>query len=336
MFPRLRAQILALAVCLLHGCGAQTTEPMPDIPEVVEYDTVKINYGDDDLLVGGAGLRQNALVGDPSPFAVITKAVVRGTNRTIRDNLQFVRNVTRFPPSSYNDGVWTWEYENADGYIFFAIEETSPNSFRYVFRAGQDSSDSAEVFNGEFTRRDRFFGRQQGFGIIRWNFTNLRRFDPTSPEGEMVIAFRANQENRQVRVGLFGFRELNDDGPADGLYEYVQRGEAGRLKFAALTDWLKDGEPLERTTLDVAWNAQQEGKTKVRLTDGSLEVDEFIIDECWDTSAVTVYTDVTPDVPSFEGGSVDDCAADLTEVELTAPEYEPLTEEPAIPDPLVE
>ena len=52
------------------SCGPLVTEPMPDIPETVEYDTVRIEYGDDDLLEASTA---QMLIGDVSPIANITQ-----------------------------------------------------------------------------------------------------------------------------------------------------------------------------------------------------------------------------------------------------------------------
>lgn len=99
--------LIALGV---SACGPQTIEPVPDIPETVSYDTVRIDYGGEDGVqqaqrggFDGPVTMAQALVGDPSNMAQLTRGVVFGTNRTIYKVFAFIDVLTKFParhPSS--------------------------------------------------------------------------------------------------------------------------------------------------------------------------------------------------------------------------------------------
>lgn len=319
----------------LASCGAQTTEPMPDIPETVEYDTVKIEYGDDDLLVVTPELRAQALVGDPSSMAAITRATVRGTNRILFQQIALVEAISRLPPTTVDDDVFIWADPKPERLTVFAIERISDNQLRYLLQSGPNEDELQPVFSGQFDRSQRLDGRQQGSGIIRFDLTELSKIDEnTDAEGNVAIAFRSFNGIRQVRVAMIEVLEAGAENRTNSLYEYTQLREgAGRFKFSSLSNFRQDGEPLERVTLDTAWTRNQSGRAAGRVTGGSLQINEFLIDECWDSSGSIVWADARPDLPTYDDGDVNDCAPALRPLSLRAPTYQPPTGDPEIPGP---
>ncbi len=335
-FKSLTQSLSACALGMaLSSCGAQTTEPMPDIPETVEYDTVKIVYGDDDLLVATPELEARALVGDPSSMAAITRATVRGTNRILFEQLALVEAIAAFPPTSFENDVWLWEDPTPEAVRIFAIERVDENRLRYILQAGPSQDELTAVFSGEYDRSERLDGRQQGSGIIRFDLTELSKIDEnTDAEGNVAIAFRSFNRIRQVRVALLDVLEEDATTRTHSLYSYTQLNNgAGRFKFSSLSDFREDGEPLERVTLDTAWTADTAGRASGRITGGSLQINEFLIDECWDASASIVWADARPDLPTYDDGEFESCAAPLRLLNLEAPVYQAPTGEPEIPGP---
>lgn len=132
------------------SCGPLVTEPMPDIPETVEYKTVRIEYGGDDLLPQ-PGMRQQELVGDASGLAALTRLIVRGANQAIRDQIGLVDAITRFPPSGYMENTWTWEYQDERyGKLELTQSEEDPDQVSYILLIGDVKASAQEVLSGEF------------------------------------------------------------------------------------------------------------------------------------------------------------------------------------------
>ena len=333
---------LMILLLVAGGCGPigpVVTEPMPDIPETVEYDTVRIEYGDDDLLTASSAL--GALVGDPSPIAQITMAFVRGTNGVIRGQMQLIDALTRTRPTDWGDDYWIWDNSedrrSSELFSHFEIRRLSDDDFEYAWQLGDTSDAMVEVFSGEFRPRARFEGRQRGLGILRFNFTNLHQVDPDSDpsQGRVAIAFRAIGGVRQVRVASFDVVDEENPEPRSATYGYEQfRDGAGRFRFAAQTDFLKDGAPLEELSIDTAWTRDAEGRALASLTGGSLLVNEVLLHECWDEAGRTVFADATPDIAfPYEDGVVDSCNARLLEFELSPPPLVIPQTDPEIPAP---
>lgn len=335
------ARTIGLSGCVLLAaisCGPVATEPMPDIPERVEYDTVKIEYGEDDLiratseLVPGAA---GALVGDPSGLAELARSTVRGTNRTIFQQIALVEAIASFPPTSFEDDVWTWIDRRDDRHTVFTIERVSEGRLSYLLESGVTADTIAPVFSGSFDRSSRLAGRQQGSGILRFNLEQFSAIDEDADsEGDVLIAFRSFNRIRQVRVALIDVLEQGADNRVNALYEYTQlRNGAGRFKFSSLSDFRNDGEPLERVTVDTAWTPDASGRAAARVTGGSLQINELLLDECWDASGAIVWADAQPDLPTYDDGEFESCAEPLQRLNLMAPVYQPPSGEPEIPNP---
>lgn len=338
-------QIAAFALATLvmtTGCGPMTTEPVPDIPQTVEYETVRIEYGDDDLIGGESGLVQQALVGDPSLLAGITKETVRGTNAIIRDHFRLIDIITSFPPTDHDGNFWMWESRearpNGVDYLRFVIEELGADRYRYVLTGGETEASAQDLFAGDFTSFGRRDGRQEGFGRIVLDFDAVGAADPTAEvsSGVVIIAFRSANSVRQVRTAFYEVVG-RDNIPTSAIYDYTQfpRG-AGRFTFFARSDVLKDGEPLEFLAIRAAWRADLAGRAVARVSEGSLQINEVIFRECWDQGAGTLFADSQPDFPNanYEDGVATDCLPLAREFDDTAPIYrDPGTAEPEVPGP---
>ena len=339
--PNLLFSFLVLTACGGPGIGPVVTEPMPDIPETVEYDTVRIEYGDDDLIEANNNTA-SMLVGDPSGIAGIAQGFVAGTNIIIATQIAFVEALMDARPTDYDDGVWTWtNLANrgfAEQYYRFRITRLDDSDFTYQLEIGKTRESLLEVFSGEFRPRQRFNGRQRGMGILRYNFTNFAEVDPTAnpSQGRVVIAFRAIGGVRQVRVASFDLLEAGQIEPGSAQWDYIEfPNDAGRFRFAAETDFLNDNAPLEELSIDTVWSRDQAGRALASLTGGSLDINEVLLHECWDESARTTFADATPDLEDvpYEDGTEDDCDAQLLEFDLSPPESAIPQTDPEIPPP---
>jgi len=269
--PQARALLLVSLVVLgvSLACGG-TFEPTPDIPEHVEYDTVRIDYGAGEPLTPmSEGTRTQELVGEASPLAALTRETVAFTNNLLKDQLKLINDIKANPVTEYVDGRWIWETrEVRRDYARFEIVEIKPpalsqekivGAYAYLLYIGKSKSDNALVYSAEFYQFDQarqLSNAQQGYGVVRFFFSALRRYDPNAPLGNIRIAFRARNDVRQVRVNLNGIRQRLGDERLRALYQYTQLPDSqGRMTYFGYGDYSNDGEPYEFLAAQAAWTS---------------------------------------------------------------------------------
>ncbi|MFU8804132.1 MAG: hypothetical protein ACNA8W_10015 [Bradymonadaceae bacterium] len=333
---RIPMAFATVAACFTMSCGPLVTEPMPDIPQTVEYETVRIEYGTGDGLqeMNNAHLQRTMIVGDSSELAAFTLQTVAGTNRILYDHFQLIDNIKVHPPSSHEDGVWNWEAHLESGYFHFRIEEQDTDTYTYSLRGGRSSQDNREYFSGRFTAFEHLGDRQQGFGTVRFDFDAIRHYDASSQAwGKVAIAFRANNGVRQVRVGFD--QALFDAGnePLNALYEYVQfPNQRGHLIFFGRADFTGDG-VQEFLGVNANWTADRAGRVAGEVSGAAL-AQPIRVEQCWNEQSIVVYAHSTPTLPDYDGGEFSDCAAELQDLEIEPPLYDPPDgEEPEVPGP---
>lgn len=341
------AALTALLITALACIGGPSIDPEPDIPEHVEYDTVRVDYGEDDQLeVTTDGTRAQPLVGDRSRIAEFAREQIRLTNAVLYTNLQTVDQITSTPPTRTDDGVWVWETTRAgrarDRYARFEMvrravepgEAQAQGSHSFALHYGDAKDSAVQLMDGTFTTFGRDGARQQGIGVIRLNLSGMRRFDPSIATGELRLAFRSSGGARRVRTGYFGVRQRLDDEPLQAIYEYTQRADrSGDFTFFGRTDALGDGRPYEQLSARARWDATSAGRVFARLEGGSLPNNEWLIDQCWDDAQVVTYMRTAPQRPDADGGTPQSCPAGLRELSDAPPQYAApaTTADPPIP-----
>ena len=328
------ASMSIVAVIGLIACGPLGTEPMPDIPETVEYDTVKIDYaGEDGIQETQSNTLEQALVGDSSELARLTRETVFGTNRTIHRVFRLIEVIQRFPTSRRTDELWEWEGQPNGDYLLFRITNVDEDTHAYTMRWGNSAQDNREVFSGEFTPIEPDTEPQQGSGTLRLDFDAVHAYDDSSAEGEMIIAFRVRNQVRQVRVGFYQFSKEGNP-PLDAIYEYVELPSGrGELVFFGHGDWSQDGRPFEFFSADAVWLADRQGRIAARIENGSL-AQPYTVDQCWDAAEKIVWADAQPDIANYDDGSKDACAEPLQPLQIDAPTYQDHNgQPPEVPTP---
>lgn len=333
----LLVSLVVLGVAL--ACGG-TFEPTPDIPEHVEYDTVRIDYGaGDGLEPMSEGTRTQELVGEASPLAGLTRETVAFTNNLLADQFKLINDIKANPVTEYTDGRWIWETREVrkDYARFEIVEIKSPTSqekivgaYAYLLYIGKSKNDNALVYSAEFYQFDQarqLSNAQQGYGVVRFFFNALRRYDPSAPLGNIRIAFRARNNVRQVRVNFNGIRQRLGDERLRALYQYTQLPDnQGRMTYFGFGDYSNDGEPYEFLAAQAAWTSNQEGHVAASVSGGSLDEslpnNRLILRECWDMAGITRFARSQPSIPDYEGGQLEDCAIALQTVELSPPQYQ--------------
>jgi hypothetical protein len=260
--------------------------------------------------------------------------VVGTTNLLMLSPFVLLNAIKQQQPTAARDGIWVWQFEDENGAFRLEIFDEGPSSlagasaYRFVIYGGDTTDELLEVISGEYTLAEgRFLGAQRGFGVLHFNFDNMRAVDKKEDEvyGQMYIAFRVLGGVKQVTVVTDDVRKLDEEneGLASAQYEYVQfRENIGQFSYASRTDFLKDAEPLETMAVHSTWD-REFGRSVSRVSDGSLEINELILEECWERGRVT-FADMTPDIPelNYEDGTRDDCLASVREIELNPPQLE--------------
>lgn len=342
------ATSLAVLVLLSLACGG-TFEPTPDIPEHVEYDTVCIKYGNagecqaDEM--ASADMMQQALVGEASTLAKFTYETVFTTNTILRDQFKLVSEIKSFPPTQAEEGKWIWESEQPrkNRYFRFEIHEHTKatndpfvkSAYRYLFYLGFSKSDHELYYSAEFYQFDKKadLPAQQGYGVVRFFFDNIKKYGEDVPDGRLRIAFRSRNRVRQVRVAFNRVRVKAAKDYLSALYEYIQLPAGqGKLTYFGTGDFSEDGPPYESLGAQAAWTKDLSGHIAARMSGGSLEIPELLVRECWDNMGITTYARSMPTVPNYDGGMLEDCAIPLQTIELSPPQpQDPGDADPEVP-----
>lgn len=365
--PRQRSYIPWLA-CILAGgwalfaCGPSTWEPVPDPPQHIKYDTVRIEYGEGDDVLDPTESDfeevQQKLVGETSEIANFTLDTIAGTNKAFYSVLDLVDRLKKFKYTYDRDTLtYTWEGRGKQGNYMrlevraravgssdglSGIAEPNPHgdkvdeSHTFALFYGTSVDDNELVADGEF---ERFVGvdaggRQQGEGILRIYFDNRRLYDSTSPRGVMRIAFRSNNGVRQVRTGFFRTYLNSPEQMLNTVYEYEQFADSqGRFRFFGNQNI--DGQSKrEFVSVNAAWTRERDGIAAVHATGGNLGDQQMLFRQCWDSELIPTFMVTRPSNPDIEGGSKEDCDPALVDLMLEAPAYVDVPEQdPGIPEP---
>ncbi|MEZ4458781.1 MAG: hypothetical protein R3E66_03450 [bacterium] len=271
---------IALPMLMLLGCGPVVTEPMPDIPQTVEYETVRVEYGTTDLLDAPADARQQPLVGEASELALLTQGFVRGTNKAIRDQIQLVERVSADPPTAYADGVWTWEYASATEYFLFQITEGADGGYSYSFSTGTDASTALVVFDGQFQPREGRLLRQSGTGILRFHFDNIPQPGPQKASGTISDRVSCDRRRAASRTHFLDFTE-GVEPPLTAAYDYIQlRSGQGRFRYSARQDFKRTASPMNWWASTALGQRNRLGESRY-ASKGAASRSTVLFDECW-------------------------------------------------------
>lgn len=328
--------IFLLLAAGLSGCGPIATEPMPDIPQTVDYETVRLEYGEDDLQGSG---HMGMVVGESSEIAALTRLVISQTNAVLRDHLNVISFVRRFPPTVQQEDLWIWRSTTASGrHRELLLRRIDDETLEYEFSAGPDLSDLTLFGHGTLLSIEGTGSEQTGSGILHLDFDAKRSVagqETNFPPGRMALAFRTQADVRQIEVAFFDV-VWNEGGQAiDTLYSYVQLPDkSGFFDYHTLADFRQTGPPLEQLSVSVAWEATRAGRAAARIDDGGMVLPSLFVEQCWNTTQVVTYALSTPTIPTYDGGAIDDCAPGLQPLDVIAPDFAvPPEDGPPIPGP---
>lgn len=335
----LAASISAFAVACVPDDGHHDdhTDPETEVyrQALASEGDIALEYGD------GSGTVHQGLNGERSEIAGLTVDAVAGTNAFIFNHIQMLKAVSQLPPSAATDNSRTWQGEDGDVFMRLHVEKSdTPRGTRFDYVLSGRPADDADadmigILSGDIVRietRPEELGKQ-GFGVVRFNFTNFNTLRPSEQiEGMARVAFRRVGEVRQVHVRNIGIKTLEHPNyPEAAEYKYTQLPErGGELRFFGKGDVLNDGAPFESFAVASAWRANRTGIGTAVVFDGSLQVDYWNLGQCWDTGLIVGYEKLETPGWSNEEGTVETCF-DLPEMETPAFQESLPDEDPEIP-----
>lgn len=321
----------------LAGCGGQTVEPMPDIPEkTVEYDTVKLEYGEEDGVQKKKSqpVRQ-AMVGEKSGLALLSRATVFRTNVLMWYVFWLKRQVLKQRPKAHDEDEYVWWGWPNGKFVRFRVRLTGEDSHSYKMWFGDSRQDNAELFRGTFTLLSEEGEKQQGYGRLHFNWDTAHEYTDEKTQGKMTIAFRSRNNVRQVRVMYDKFKGKDAEKPIDAINRYVQLSSGRtRFKFFGRSDYEQEmNEPKKKEffSVDAAWLGDKRGRIAGRIGDGNLDM-PFRIGQCWDESEKVVWEKRSAPFKGEEGDKAK-CAARLKTLKMDPPTYSKPDGPPAVPEP---
>jgi hypothetical protein len=324
---------------ILSGGGGDDPETETYRQALPAAEDVELSYGDDGE---GTTLRQ-ALNGDPSEIALLTRDAVVGTNTMMKDHFDMMKHVASQPPTDIlpNGRVW----QAVHGGVTIRVVATSsptPRGIKYDYLVAGKRTGSVDDFlpiiDGHVVRLADRYEPRDGFGVVRFRAGNLNTLQPVRNIGGIArVAFRKANRAHQVNVRAIGLRGPNSqDFPIAAQYAYaVAPSRAGRLVWFSHGNVANDGAPFENAAVHSAWRPDHSGIGAAFVTGGTLG-QAFIHEvECWDTALLTGFEVIETPWDRQVSGDPANCKLDPDAIEPPAIEDVP-DEDPMIPEPMPE
>ena len=288
------------------------------------------------------GTRNQALAGQASLIALLTVDAVVNTNLFLVNHLVAMRFITALPPTASADDMRMWQGEN-DGLTMRVVVDRSltPRGVRFDYIVAAKPVDADEdaflpLIDGHIVRidtRPQELGRQ-GFGIVRFNFTNINTLNPDEEIGGIArIAFRKVGNVKQVHSRLLNVVTPNDpDFPKAAEYAYtLLPNGAGGMKWFSVGDVQKDGPPYENVAAHSLWREDHSGVGSATVFGGSIDVDYWHLGECWSSNLLKGYERLA--IPGMMTESGDATTCFNTPDDLEVPDFQESLpdEDPQIP-----
>ncbi|MCE9668236.1 hypothetical protein LY474_10460 [Myxococcus stipitatus] len=236
---------------------------------------------------------------------VLTAATTVTVNGSTLWVLDLVQDIVRHPPSSIEGDVAVWgPYSNALGLITWklTVTRTGEDTYSYALEGkgkAQDDSAYKTVLSGSHTAAvDGSGERKPGYGsgefLIDWDHNAALPGNDTRDVGSVEIRY-ARTSATSVATVEADFQQVRDDevvgGRLDARYRYARTPtDGGELDFVIEKDIDADPTRLaeEKLAIKSRWEPTGAGRSDIKLSGGDL-VGEATLNECWDTSFLSVY-----------------------------------------------
>lgn len=342
---------LTLTACVPAGDGEDTTGGQ-DAEADAQTETFRAGLVTPEDIEMTSSISANGAVSQglndlPSNIAWMTADAIVGTNTFLKAHFEMMQNIVSLRPTLAEEDRRVWEGTWRGVFLQVTVERSDAprgTRFDYSMRARQGDDADAELvtlLDGQITRIEtRPNLEKQGWGVARFNFTNVNTFFPEEhpTTGQARVAFRRVGNVRQVRVRMYDVVPPNDPQfPRVAAYEYVLLpDDAGSLKWFSRSDVMKDGAPLEDVAIHSRWKADRAGLGAGLVTGGSLNVngtpvDYWSLGECWNDRLINVFARSAIEGWSRDFGTVEMCRESLEDVEVPTVDENLPVEDPEIP-----
>lgn len=332
------ALLVGMSASVLTACGGAGGPTVGSDPETDTFRQGLPSSEDISMAYGANGKAAGALNGDYSLIAGMTAEAVIGTNAFMIGHFAMMSAVADLPPTGEGENYRVWEGEHKNLTLRVrADRKEAPGGTRFDYvlagKVTDSDADMIPIVDGHVVRLDATSARD-GYGIVRFHFTNLNTLEPNRQIGGISrVAFRKVNKAHQVHVRALDIKTPDDPYfPQAAEYFYaVKPNESGALKWFSVGDVKRDGAPYENVAVHSAWRADKSGIGSAVVFDGSLEVDYWHLVECWDSTFIKGYDALSAPELNFESGDATSCFG--TPENLEVPEHQETlpNEDPEIP-----
>lgn len=228
------------------------------------------------------------VVGQLSPWYVVTRDLTRGLNGGTALVLGLAHTIVLFPPTTVDGDTYTWgpwsEALSPAEYRMTVIEEPD-GSYQWALDGRNKTEPGAgfETVVGGNARTD-------GSGTFELDFDAAERVNPRENDGKGVIGATYDVPAKSLDLEV---DTVEDHGgvPTPAHYQYAYREAAdgaGNMVFSVFADTDDPGARPEEATVRSRWQADGAGRADLRLRNGDLQAQITAVD-CWDNHFLRVF-----------------------------------------------
>ena len=275
--------------------------------------------------------------GEMAVYYHATVDMSRALNYWILAHLGWLDEILSYPPSNYDGEYCIWGPFIPSGLspveVKFLMRRSLANadSFDYYWkeRPKNTTDEWTDIWGGDIVPSTTTARR--GVGTLAIDYTAAYELDPTiNATGLMLVNYDTYSDGRQIDI-TFDDWAFEWDGlelPIDAQYHYHNHADnTGEFEFTYFADFPMTGQncsgAMETYTLLTEWLSSGQGASYVTISGGDFgdcepegfgsNVDSIVAYECWNDTFDRTY---------FEEKLI---LTNGTEIELTAPEGDPVT-----------
>jgi len=303
----------ALSLSLV-ACVPQNDDPHPVASAIPTAEDVRI-----DLPEGaGSSAKTSNVVGELSPWYVVTRSVTRGLNGGTAWVLIVVHAIVQNPATTvdgdtYTWGPWSGALDPAEYRL--VVSDLGDQTYDWTLDGRSKTVAGASfetVISGTAIAGDT---ERTGHGNFTIDFDAAERVNPIDNDARGVVAIVYDLAARRLDMAISTTEER--DGvvvPVDYDYTYNEALDgAGDMVFAIHGDTDDAGTAAEDAVVRSRWLATGAGRADLRLSGGDLGAFQVTASECWDTTFAEVYY---TDSASFLPTDGDAAACAYSDVDL--------------------
>lgn len=316
--------MLAVAGCRLADDGefAGSTPTAENVALAVPASTTQ------SALTSSDGTTRSALLGQQADSYTLTRGVTDLVNGATGAVLLLVKTIVSYPPTSVNGDTAVWgpgsQPLEKNSYRL-TVTRVQPHVFTWALDAKPKTADDTAfitILSGTHTRAVDAHGRNienygSGTFTVDWDAAQTLP-DHGNAVGVATFTYSRTAPGAVTTIDV-SFNGIKDDPPSTELYNAIYHytatpGAGGELKYGAKRDFYPDPHPsgsaLEDLTIHSRWMETGTGRTDYQLTGGDVAtagLAPVTVSECWDTSFLSTYRNVSYD-PTLDWGDPASCS----------------------------